>query len=389
MEKSAKKGFLSICLFYMFYYMGGGVYTYLSVYLKTGPGFDTEQVGILLALGQVVAIFAPYVWGQIADRSKSRNSILFLLVAMTALISLIIPLGKSFYYVALTLMFISIFQSSNVAMADSISAELCSKNNWSLANTRLLGTISYAIATFAYGYFFSKGSTAMFWIYSIIFGASLIPIVMMPKVAGYQSGKKHVPYHKLFTNKKLASLYILCAVVYLTTCFYYSFFSIYFISEEVGGTTGQFGICNGLASLAEFIGLIFAARSIKRAGVEKTIIISLVFLSIRWFLIGFVPNPIALIFINMLHGCSFGVFAIACSVYIDKYVQPEFKASGHAFNSILSLGLMRAIASFTGGFLAKAMPYTKIFISMGIIIAITVIVYSFKVYSDSKKELKV
>ncbi|NLD88004.1 MAG: hypothetical protein GX633_07075, partial [Clostridiales bacterium] len=70
-------------------------------------------------------------------------------------------------------------------------------------------------------------------------------------------------------------------------------------------------------------------------------------------------------------------------------VQPEFKASGHAFNSILSLGLMRAIASFTGGFLAKAMPYTKIFISMGIIIAITVIVYSFKVYSDSKKELKV
>lgn len=386
-EKSNKSGFIMLCLFYTFYYMGSGIYTYLSVYLKSGPGFDTDQIGILLALGQIVAMFSPYFWGLRADKAKNRNTILFIIVAMAAIIAIFIPMNNSFIYVACILITMNLFHPSIMAIADSVSAELCSRNGWSLANTRLMGTLTYAASTFLIGYIFVGDEPAIFYIFSAIFIISLIPIYFTPKVAGYQSGNKRVPYRKLFTNKKLVTLYILAAVVYLTTSFYYSFFSVYFISEEVGGTTGQFGICNGLASVAEFVGLIFAAKYIKKSGAEKTLIISVAFLSIRWFLIGLVPNPVALIFINMLHGCSYGVFALACSVYIDKHVQPEFKASGHAFNTLLSMGLMRALASFTGGFLAKAVPYTTIFICMGAIIAVTTVVYAMKVAKDNRAEI--
>lgn len=388
-EKNSKSGFIMLCLFYTFYYMGSGVYTYLSVYLKSGPGFDTDQIGILLALGQIVAMFSPYFWGLAADKAKNRNTIWIIVVSMAVITAIFIPQSNSFIYVACILIIMNLFHPSILAMAESVSAELCTKNGWSLANTRLMGTLTYAASTFLVGYIFVGDEPAIFYIFAVIFAISLVPIYFTPKVAGYQSGKNRVPYRKLFTNKKLVTLYILCAVVYLTTSFYYSFFSVYFISEEVGGTTSQFGLCNGLASVAEFVGLIFSAKYIKKYGAEKTIIVSIAFLALRWLLIGLVPNPIALIFINMLHGCSYGVFAIACSVYIDKYVQPEFKASGHAFNTLLSMGLMRAIASFTGGFLAKAIPYTTIFISMGVIIAVATVVYAMKVVKDGKTEDKI
>ncbi len=383
-EMHSRSGFIMLCLFYTFYYMASGVYTYLSVYLKNGPGFDTDQIGILLALGQIVAMFSPYFWGIAADKSKNRNTIWFLVVAMSVIVAVFIPANNSFIYVACILIIMNLFHPSVIGMAESVSAELCTKNNWSLANTRLIGTLTYAASTFLIGHIFIGDEPMIFYIFAVILALSLIPICFTPKVAGYQSGQHRVPYRKLFTNKKLVALYILCATVYLTTSFYYSFFSVYFISEEVGGTTSQFGICNGLASVAEFAGLIFSSKYIKKHGTEKTIVVSIAFLALRWLLIGLIPNPTALIFINMLHGCSYGVFAIACSVYIDKYVQPEFKASGHTFNTLLSMGLTRAIASFTGGFIAKVVPYTTIFISMSVIIGLTTVIYAFKIAKDRK-----
>ena len=73
MEKTAdRRGYWYLVAFSTLYYGACGSYTYLSVYLKTGPGFTTAQIGILLAMGQIVASVSPLIWGAIADRSRHR-----------------------------------------------------------------------------------------------------------------------------------------------------------------------------------------------------------------------------------------------------------------------------------------------------------------------------
>ena len=351
------------------YYAGCGAYTYLSVYLKTGPGFTTAQIGILLAMGQVVASVAPLFWGYVADRSKNRNAIWMLVVAGAAAGALLVPLSRQFLFVAAALLFVNCFQSSVTGLQDSVSTELCASRGWDLGRSRVLGTLAYAVSTFAVGAYLSTDSWEMFALYSAIFAFSLVPIAMLPKVPGYQSGGRRVPYRLLFQNRKLAAIFLVSFAICLTTSFYYSFFSVYFISPEVGGTTALFGICNALASLAECPGVFFFSKVERKIGLSRLMLGAMGFLALRWLLIGLVPNPYALIFINMLHGVSYGVTALAVTLYINRVVRPEFRASAQGFNTMLVYGFTRVIASLFGGFLSSAFSFSAIFVVLGIVVA--------------------
>ncbi|MEA4823444.1 MAG: MFS transporter [Clostridiaceae bacterium] len=355
------------------YYAACGAYTYLSVYLKTGPGFTTAQIGILLALGQVVASFSPVFWGYLADRSKNRNTIWMVVIAGSVIGALLVPISRQFLFVAAALIFVNCFQSSISGMQDSVTTELCANNRWDLGRSRMLGTVAYAITTFAVGAYLSTDNWELFALYSAIFAVSLIPIALLPKVPGYQSGGHRVPYRKLFEEPKLVIIFLIAFALNLTTSFYYSFFSVYFISPEVGGTTTLFGICNGLASLAEFPGVFFFSKVERKIGLNRLMLGAMGFLALRWLLIGLVPNPYALIFINMLHGVSYGVVALAVVVYINRVVRPEFRASAQGFNTMLTYGITRVIASLFGGFLASAFPFSSIFVVLsGVVAAVTI-----------------
>lgn len=377
MEKQdTGRGYSWLTAFCTMYYAACGAYTYLSVYLKTGPKFSNQQIGILLALGQVVASIAPLVWGYIADHSRSRNRIWMLVVAGAAISALLVPISKEFALVAAALLLANCFQSSIVSLQDSVSTELCAKNGWDLGRSRTWGTLAYALMTFAVGYFLKTDTWYFFALYSLIYGASIFMIARIPNVPGYQSKTHRVPYIKLFEDKGLVVMFIVNFLICLTTSFYYSFFSVYFISEEVGGTTGLFGICNALASVAEFPAVLLVARYIKKHGIERVMLFAMTFLALRWFLIGLVPNPYALIVINLLHGLSYAVTALCVVLYINERIRPEFRASAQGFNTMLVYGLTRVIASLCGGYLSAAFSTSSIFIVLGIIVTATTVGYA-------------
>ncbi|NMA08643.1 MAG: MFS transporter [Clostridiales bacterium] len=374
-KKRISGGYLNLTAANTLYYAGCGVYTYLSVYLRTGPGFTKAQIGILLALGQIVASIAPIFWGYLADRSKNRNTIWMLVVAGAAVGALLVPLSRRFLFVAMALLFVNCFQSSVASLQDSVSSELCKNNGWDLGRSRMAGTLSYAVTTFLAGVYLAGGDFKMFVVYAAIFALSLVPIAFVPKVPGYQSGGRHVPYRVLFSEPKLVVVYVVSFFICLTTSFYYSFFSLYFISPEVGGTTALFGICNALASIAEFPVLLYASKAIKKWGLTRVMVFSMTMLALRWFLIGLVPDPYALCVINTLHGVSYGLIALCVVLLINEYVQPEFRASGQSFNTMLVYGLTRVIASSCGGFLSEAFPFAVIFIVLGSVVVVTTAAY--------------
>ena len=378
MEKTDdRRGYWYLVAFSTLYYAACGSYTYLSIYLKTGPGFSPSQVGILLAMGQVVASVSPLIWGAIADRSRHRNSILTVVVIGSIIGALLVPISRQFLFVACSLLFVNCFQSSIVSMQDSVGAELCARNKWDLGRSRILGTLAYALSTFLVGAYLSTDNWELFVVYSAIYAVSLIPCALLPKVPGYQSHGNKVPMWRLFENRQLTVLFAVSFALCLTTSFYYSFFSIYFISAEVGGTTALFGVCNALASLAEAPAMYFFSKVEKKIGLNRVMLGAMGFLALRWLLIGLVPNPYALIVINMLHGVSYGVTSLAIVLLINRLVRPEFRASAQSFNTMLVYGVTRFIASLCGGFLAEAFPIASIFIVLGIIVAGATVFYTF------------
>ena len=365
-----------ISVYYMLFYSASSIYIYLPKYLQQGAHLTVEQNGAAQAIGPLVALVMPFIWGQIADKSQSRNAVWATVLAGTAAAVFFIPLSHRFVYIACVLACVSIFQTSVMPLSDSVCTEICTQKKWDFGKLRSFAPLSYAACTFLAGAVLRMDKPDIFIAYALLALAALIPALRLPKVPGYQSFKPKAPFYKLFTNKPLVILFIFTFCVYLTSSYYYSFFLLYFTSPGVGGSTAAFGICNALASLAEFPTMIYIDRVVRRVGVPKVFLCALIVLAVRWVLLGSVSNPAALILINMLHGCSFACISYCVITYINEYVQLEFKASGQTFNGVICLGVTKIIGSAGGGYLTGRFGYQAVFVAMGIFIACVAVIYA-------------
>lgn len=97
-------------LFYMIVYMGNAVYgTYIPVYFQS-VGASPAQIGSLLSLGPLVAVLAQPLWGTIGDRSKTKNSVLALLLIGSGVSVLLFPISSAFYYMLLMVCLFTFFK---------------------------------------------------------------------------------------------------------------------------------------------------------------------------------------------------------------------------------------------------------------------------------------
>jgi len=380
MEKHEKKpsGMMDMTLYYILIYCASSIYIYLPKYLQEGPKLSVEQNGVVQSVGPLVAIVMPFVWGQIADKSKNRNIVWALVVLGSALTVALVPLSGNFIYITAILAAVSIFQTSVSPLADSVCSEICSANSWDLGLRRKMAPLFYAVFTFLTGAFFRLDRFDIFAAYALLMVVSLVPLLRLPKVPGYRFRGAKTPFYKLFTNKALVILYVFVFCVFLTSSYYYSFFVLYFTSEAAGGTTALYGVCNALASVSEFPLLLVVGKLIRRLrhGLTTAFLIGLSLLSLRWVLLGLFPNPYALIAINMLHGFSFACIYYCSIIYIDKYVQPEFKASGQTFNGIICFGITKVIGSAAGGWLTGLFGYRAMFVALGVFMALVAAAYA-------------
>ena len=369
-------GMRDMTIYYILLYCASSIYIYLPKYLQQGPMLSVEQNGVVQSVGPLVAIIMPFIWGQIADNSKNRNIACAFVVGGSALTALLVPLSNNFLYIVIVLAVVSIFQTSVTPLSDSVCSEICSVNSWDFGLRRKFAPLCYAVCTFLAGTFFRLDRFDIFAAYGVLTAVSLIPLLRLPKVPGYQFRGTKTPFYKLFMNKPLIILYCLSFCVFLTSSYYYSFFLLYFTSDVVGGATAVYGICNALASISEFPLLLVAGKIIRRYGVTTAFMIGLSLLALRWLLIGLVPNPYALTGINMLHGFSFACINYCNVIYINKYVQPEFKASGQTFNGIICYGITKVIGSAAGGWLTGMFGYQAMFISIGVFMALVAVAYA-------------
>jgi len=384
-------GMLEISLYYTLIYSAASIYTYMPKYLQQGAQLTVEQNGIIQSIGPLVAIVTPFIWGQIADRAKSRNTVWAVILCGAAFTVMLVPISKHFVYIACVLACVSLFQTSFTPIADSVCSELCSKNKWDFGRTRKMASLGYAACTFLAGALLRIDRADIFFAYSIFILIALIPLLRLPKVPGHQSKRARMPIRKLFTNKPLVALFCFTFCVFLTTSYYYSFFLLYFTSPGVGGTTALFGICNALASIAEFPTMIYIDRVIRRVGFTRVFLVALVVLAIRWFLLGSVPDPVWLIILNMLHGISFACISYCAIVYINEYVQAEFKATGQAVNGIICFGVTKVIGSAGGGYLTGRFGFSFVFKTMGVFIAVVAVAYALmtpkiKMWTDAARK---
>lgn len=71
--------------------------------------------------------------------------------------------------------------------------------------------------------------------------------------------------------------------------------------------------------------------------------------SIRFLLVSIIENPVHILFIQPLHGITFGIFYVAAFQYVTKVVPRELQSTGHVLLFTVFFGVSGIIGSLFGG----------------------------------------
>lgn len=116
---------------------------FVQIYIR---GYhSTVGTGLLLSIGPVVAMAAPFLWGVLADRARSRKSILYVLMAGSAAGFALLGLSRSFAAMAVSLLAFMFFFSPLTGLADLLTVEGCGISGAKYGLCRVFGTLFYGI----------------------------------------------------------------------------------------------------------------------------------------------------------------------------------------------------------------------------------------------------
>ncbi len=158
----------------------------------------------------------------------------------------------------------------------------------------------------------------------------------------------HSPIWRVIRQPRVMAFFVVCFLMLCSHGPYYTFYTIYL--EEHGYSSRVIGLLWAIGVLAEVVMFLLMYRLLPRYGVRKLLIITLLLTSLRWLLIGFYVDNLALLFIAQLgHAFSFGVFHSVGISLVHRFFTGNHQGRGQALYSSVSYGAGVAVGSLVSG----------------------------------------
>ncbi|WP_010248409.1 MFS transporter [Acetivibrio cellulolyticus] len=360
-------------IYYALNFMATAVFgVFMPVYLKS-LNYNNGQIGVLLALGSFVALFAQPVWGVASDRAKTKNSILMFLLFSSNAIIILFRLSTNYYYIFCLLIILAFFQTPINAISDAITLEHMAGTRWKFGPIRFAGTMGYACIAVIAGIMVKKNINGIFFLSFIIGLVVFIVSFSMPRVQGHQSKANKISIMQLFKNRELMILIFFTVTVHITLSFYNAFFSIYY--KDMGADSTLLGWAIFIASVSEVFFLFKGDKIIEKLGIRNTLLGAAIIAVIRWLLLGVVSNIYIILVMQVLHGFIYIVLSYSMANYINKEVPKELKASGQTLNSVITAGFSKLIGNIGGGMLSDVIGIRQVFLLGSLIILFSIAIF--------------
>ncbi len=341
--------------FYFSYYFFVGLFVpYWGIYLSS-LSFSALQIGALLSLFQISRIFAPNFLGWIADRSGEYIK----WIKISSFFGFILFIGifwaNSFLSIFLIMMAMSIFTSSTLPLAESLTlAHLkANKADSKYSHIRLWGSIGFIVAAILLGIMIdSIGERSL--IYALLLTQLVIFLLafILPTKKVIFLPKKKRSIWPILKKREVVVLLLSCALMVSSHGLLYNFYSIFLEQQGYSGTT--IGLLWAVGVIFEIIIFLLMPRILNKFTLKAVLLISLGFAVIRFFLIGAYVDSMILLFIaQVMHAATFGSFHVASIQLIAHFFYNEHQARGQSLYNSITYGVGGAIGGLGGGYMIE------------------------------------
>ena len=339
--------------FYFFYYFFVGSFVpYWGIYLQS-ENFSPSSIGILLSLFQISRIIAPYFWGWLADHTGHRVK----WIKLTSFLGLIGFIGvfwaKGFFWIFLVMSALSLFTSSTLPLAESLTLAHLATTDGHYSRIRLWGSIGFIVASLFLGYLIDlQGINILLWGLLITQAIIFFLSNTIPEAKEIHHKKNDLSIWKIIKTPSVVALLIGCTLMVSAHGVLYNFYSIYL--KEHGYSSVTIGWLWAVGVICEIFIFMLMPKILRRYSLKTILLISLFLGVIRFILIGASPNQFYLLLIaQMFHAATFGSFHAASIEVIAYFFKGRNQSRGQAIYNSVAYGIGGTIGGLGGGYLIQ------------------------------------
>lgn len=348
--------------FYFFYFASlGALIPYWGLYLKS-LGFSAAAIGIMMATIMATKIISPNIWGWVADHTGKRMAIVRLGGLLSFLAFAGIFISQEYWWLIIVMMLFSFFWNATLPQFEATTFSHLGEHTHRYSSVRLWGSIGFIAAVWIIGQ--QLEGTKISYLPFVLMGLFVsiwLSSLVVPNESAVQVHHDHEPLKKVLKRPEVMGLLAICFFMQMGHGPYYTFYSIYM--QDYGYSLSFIGFLWALGVIAEVIIFMVMHKLVPRFGLKKLLISSLLLAACRWLLIAFFPvNMPLMIFAQVLHAASFGVYHAVAIQLVHNYFVGKHQGKGQALYSSVSFGAGGAIGSLYAGYTWESLGTTYTFI---------------------------
>ena len=340
-ENDVEKNTQSYALFSNFYFwyfaFVGVFFPYFSLYLNW-LGFDKLELSILLSIGPLTRIVAPYFWGSLADRMAIHKRILTGLSITSLLIFLMLSDVDDFLMMSIFLVIFSFLMAGILPIGEARTFSALSKKANLYGRIRLWGSVGFILAVIFSGIIFENYSLIFFHTVTVVVLIVLVfSIILIPLKKENINVISHDSIFTVLRHPGVVFAFFSFFLMQVAHGPLNGFFSIFL--EELGYSKFSIGLFWGLSVVAEIVLFFFLPKILKRFSIKKILSLSAFLAAFRFFLIGWCSgSALVLCFSQLLHAFTFGAFHAAGIAAVNRAFTYNSAVRGQALYTSLGYG---------------------------------------------------
>lgn len=347
--------FVRLSSSYFFYFaLLGLISPYLAIFLD-GQGFNSRQVGEILAIMTATKIVAPSLWATFADKS-ARPLVIIRLGALLALISFSLLYWFSQYWpITFSLALFTLFWTAILPQLEVHTLNSTKQSSKIYARVRLWGSLGFIVLAILAGEAISRLGYQVFTSLGVIIliGLFISTLLLTPRKGGtskQSKAKASEPIVNKLIDRRFVSFFIAGLLLQISFAPYYGFFALFLRDFAYSGVA--VGLFIALGAVAEIVAFIYMGSLFKRFSLNSLLVFSVAITALRWFLMPVVADSGLWLAINQLsHAASFAIYHSASMKFISSHFTKSQQSRGQGVYLGGVYGVGGAVGAYITGIL--------------------------------------
>lgn len=349
------------------YFFSIGVFNPYAPLWYQELGLSVFAIGLLASVSSWTRLFAPYVWGALADRSGRRVELIRLAAVASALAALGFALPPSFAVLAVASFLMFMFNAAIVPLTETVVAANLSASGGMDARrygrVRVWGSIGFLAAVLAAGWWFEHFGLKHF-VWCLLISLALVVMAawrlpVQPAPAAHEH-EKSPPVSEVLRRAEVRWFFAGVFLTVLAHSALYAFFSLYLDSLAYGKPV--VGMLWAVSVVVEIAWFWLQGRLLERGSLHGWLVAAALVTSGRFALTAAFGSQLwVLVLAQSTHALTFAAQHTACIALVSRYFPGRLRGRGQALYSVLGYGTSGVIGGVGGAWLAQQMGYAAVF----------------------------